>query len=65
MTTVASILAVGAIILEDIRSRGLLLRELHVNREYEREIYMNCILFGGKQDCIDQIRMSPIVFFEF
>jgi len=41
MTTVASILAVGAIILEDIRSRGLLLRELHVNREYEREIYMN------------------------
>ena len=34
MVTVASVLVVGVIILEDIRSRKLLLRESHVNREY-------------------------------
>jgi hypothetical protein len=26
---------------------------------------MDSILYGGKQDCIDDIRMSPIAFFEF
>jgi hypothetical protein len=45
MTSVASILAVGAVILEDIRFRRLLRREPHVNREYETEIYMNSILY--------------------
>jgi hypothetical protein len=34
LVTVASVLAVGVVILEDIRSRKLLLRESHVNREY-------------------------------
>jgi hypothetical protein len=65
MAAVASILAIGAVILKDIRSKRLLRREPHVNREYERGIYMDSILYGGKQDCIDQIRMSPIAFFEF
>jgi hypothetical protein len=59
------ILTLRAVILEDIKSRRLLRKEPHVNREYERWIYMDSILYGGKQDCIDQIRMSPIAFFEF
>jgi len=65
MAAVASILAIGAVILEDIRSKRLLRREPHVNREYERGIYMDSILYGGKQDCIDQIRMSPTAFFDY
>ncbi|XP_062173507.1 uncharacterized protein LOC133878966 [Alnus glutinosa] len=64
MAAVASILAIGAVILEDIRSKRLLRREPHVNQEYERGIYMDSILYGSKQDCIDQIRMSPTAFFE-
>jgi hypothetical protein len=59
MVVVAFILALGAIILEDIRSMRLLRRGPHVNRDYERVIYMGSILYGGKQDCIDDIRMSP------
>jgi hypothetical protein len=34
MTTVASVIAVGLVILNDIRSRRVLHREPHVNREY-------------------------------
>ncbi|XP_059461071.1 protein ALP1-like isoform X1 [Corylus avellana] len=63
-TTVASVLAVGLVILKDIRSRRVLRREPHVNREYERGIYMDSILYGSRQDCIDQIRMSHVSFFE-
>jgi hypothetical protein len=63
MTTVATGIAVGLVILNDIRSRRVLRREPHVNREYERGIYMDSILYGSRQDCIDQIRMSPIAFF--
>jgi hypothetical protein len=44
VVAVTSILALGAIILEDIRSRRLLCKEPHVNREYERLIYMDSIL---------------------
>ena len=62
-TTVASVLAVGLVILNDIRSRRVLRREAHVNREYERGIYMESILCGSRQDCIDQIRMSLEAFF--
>ena len=64
MTTIASVIAVGLVILNDIRSRRVLRREPHVNREYERGIYMDSILYGSRQDCIDQIRMSPVAFFE-
>jgi hypothetical protein len=64
MTTVASVIAVGLVIVNDIRSRRVLRREPHVNREYERGIYMDSIFYGSRQDCIDQIRMSPIAFFE-
>ena len=63
-TTVGSVLAVGLVILKDIRSRRVLYREPHINREYERRIYMDSILYGSIQDCIDQIRTSPIAFFE-
>ena len=63
-TTIASVISVGLVILNDIRSRRVLYREPHVNREYEREIYIDSILYGSRQDCIDQMRMSPIAFFE-
>ena len=39
LATVASFLAVGAIILEDIRSRRFIIRQPHVNQDYEREFY--------------------------
>jgi hypothetical protein len=64
MATITYVLAVGVVILKDFRSRKVLRREPHVNREYERGIYMGSIIYGSIQDCIDQIRMSPIVFFD-
>ena len=63
-TIVAFVFVVGLVILKDIKSRRVLRRESHVNREYERGIYMDSILYESRQDCIDQIRMSPITFFE-
>jgi hypothetical protein len=63
-TIVAVVLAIGLVILKNIRSRRVLRREPHVNQEYEREIYIDSILYRSRQDCIDQIRMSPIAFFE-
>lgn len=53
MAVVTSTLALRAVILEDIRSRRLLLMKPHVNWEYERGIYMGSILYGGKQDYVD------------
>jgi hypothetical protein len=63
LAVIASVLAVGALILEDIRSRRRT-REPHVNRDFERESYINSILCSGDQHCINQIRMRPISFFE-
>jgi hypothetical protein len=34
------------------------------NREYEREAYMNNILYRGDQHCVSQIGMRPIAFYE-
>jgi hypothetical protein len=34
LVSIAPVLAVGVVILEDIRSRKLILRESHVNREH-------------------------------
>ena len=60
---IASVLDVGALILEDIRSRRRT-REPHVNRDFESESYINSILCSEDQHCINQIRMRPISFFE-
>ena len=44
LATVASILAVGAIILENIRSRRFIIRQPRVNGDYEREAFTSDIL---------------------
>jgi hypothetical protein len=64
LAIIASVLAVGALILEDIRSRRFRTREPHVNRDFERESYINIILCSGDKHCINQIRMRPISFVE-
>ena len=43
LVIIVSVLAVGTLILEDIRSRRRT-REPHVNRDFERESYINSIL---------------------
>jgi hypothetical protein len=52
LAVIASVLAVGTLILEDIRSRHRT-REPHVNRDFERESYINIILCSGDQHCIN------------
>jgi hypothetical protein len=64
IAVIASVLAVGALILEDIRSRWFRTREPHVNWDFERESYINIILCSGDEHCINQIRMRPISFVE-
>ena len=39
LAVIASVLAVGALILEDIKSRRFRTREPQVNRDFERELY--------------------------
>ena len=38
-------------------------RQPHVNRDIDRENYINSVLLCGDRHCIDQIRMSPMVIF--
>jgi hypothetical protein len=64
LAVIASILVMGALILEDIRSRRFRTREPHVNQDFERESYINNILCSGDENCIKQIRMRPISFVE-
>ncbi|KAL4333793.1 hypothetical protein GQ457_07G004620 [Hibiscus cannabinus] len=56
----ASALAFGALFIQRLRSKKQITREYHVNRDYERENYINSILYKGDQNCIDIIRMRPI-----
>ena len=51
LATVASVLAVGTIILEDIRSRRFIIRQPRVNRDYEREGFISDILHRGDARC--------------
>lgn len=60
----ASVMAVGLVVLKDLRSRKFIPREPRVNREFEREAYMNTVLYGGDDNCVNQIRMRPIAFFK-
>ena len=39
LAIIASVLAVGALILIDIRSKRFRTRESHLNRDFERELY--------------------------
>ena len=51
LATIASILAVEAIILEDIRSRRFIIKQSRVNRDYEREGFISDILHRGDARC--------------
>ena len=64
LATVASVLAMGAIILEDIRSRRFIIRQPRVNRDYEREGFISDILHRGDARCSFMIRMRPVAFYE-
>ncbi|KAK5824347.1 hypothetical protein PVK06_019118 [Gossypium arboreum] len=60
---VASVLAFGALWIKKLKTRKEIASHPHVNRDYERENYINSILYSGDQCCIDVIRMRPIAFF--
>ena len=63
MGATTSVIALGIVLLKELRSRCVIPREPHVNREYGRESYMNDILCGGDKHCLHNIRMRPIVFY--
>ncbi|PPD80543.1 hypothetical protein GOBAR_DD22529 [Gossypium barbadense] len=60
---VASVLAFGALWIKKLETRKEIASRPRVNRDYERENYINSILYNGDQHCIDMIRMRPIAFF--
>ncbi|XP_039039746.1 protein ALP1-like [Hibiscus syriacus] len=59
----ASALVFGALWIHRIKSRKQISRQCQVNRDDERENYINSILYTGDQNCIDIIRMQPLSFF--
>ena len=63
MGAATSVIALGVVLLKGLRSRRVMPREPHVNREYERETYMNDILCRGDMHCLHHIRMRPIAFY--
>ena len=54
----------GFAVINAYRSRKSIPKEPHVNRGQERENYINSILCCSDVHCINQIRMSPLAFFE-
>ncbi|KAK5785683.1 hypothetical protein PVK06_040290 [Gossypium arboreum] len=63
VAAVASVLAFGVLWIKILKSRKEITSHPRVNRDYERENYINSILYSGDQHCIDVIRMRPIAFF--
>lgn len=63
MGAAASTIAVGLVVLEDDRFRNFIPREPCINREFERQIYINSILYNCDLKFVDQIRMRPICLF--
>ena len=63
MGATTSVIALGIVLLKELRSRCVIPREPHVNREYGRESYMNDILCRGDKRCLHNIRMRPIAFY--
>ena len=59
MGAATSIIALGVVLLKGLRSRSVIPREPHVNRDYERESYMSDILYRGDVHCVHNIRMRP------
>ncbi|XP_040962065.1 uncharacterized protein [Gossypium hirsutum] len=60
---VASVLAFGALWIKKLETRKEIASRPRVNQDYERENYINSILYSGDQHCIDVIRMRPVAFF--
>ncbi|KAK5846540.1 hypothetical protein PVK06_002832 [Gossypium arboreum] len=60
---VALVLAFGVLWIKKLKTRKEIASHPYVNRDYERENYINSILYSGDQRCIDVIRMRPIAFF--
>ncbi|XP_048133937.1 uncharacterized protein LOC125314797 [Rhodamnia argentea] len=61
----AAVMAVITLVTDDDNhSDNHIPREPQVNRDYERELYMNRVLYGGDTHCINQIRMAPNAFLE-
>ncbi|XP_040958591.1 uncharacterized protein [Gossypium hirsutum] len=60
---VASVLAFGALWIKKLKTMNEITSHPRVNRDYERENYINSILYSGDQYCINMIRMRPIAFF--
>ena len=62
IATAGAALATGAVIIEAIRVMQYIPREPQINRDSERESYINSILCRTEEDCISQIRMSTTTF---
>ncbi|KAH1040398.1 hypothetical protein J1N35_042141 [Gossypium stocksii] len=60
---VASVLAFGALWIKILKTRKEIASHPRVNQDYERENYINSILYSGDRHCINMIRMRPIAFF--
>ncbi|XP_040954424.1 uncharacterized protein [Gossypium hirsutum] len=58
-----SVFAFGALWIKKLKTSKEIASHPHVNRDYERENYINSILYSGDQHCIDVIRMRLIAFF--
>ncbi|KAK5817483.1 hypothetical protein PVK06_022407 [Gossypium arboreum] len=63
VAAVASVLAFGILWIKILKTRKEITSHPRVNRDYERENYINSILYSGDQHYIDVIRMRPIAFF--
>ena len=63
MGATTSVTALGVVLLKGLRSRSVIPREPHVNREYERETYMNDFLCRDDTHCLHNIRTRPIAFY--
>ena len=63
MGATTSVIALGVVLLKGLRSRRVIPREPHVNREYERDTYMNDILCRDDTYRLHNIRMRPIAFY--
>ena len=62
MGAATSVIGLDVVLLKGLRSKSVIPRELHVNRDYERE-YMSDILYRGDACCVHNIRMRPFAFY--
>ena len=61
MGAATSVIALGVVLLKGLRSRRVMPREPRVNREYERETYMNDILCrGDTRKEVDIVPYQPV-----